>query len=82
MGTWPRSKRLRTIGKLEQIMILEGGFEAYMLRGYTQVLGGRAEDLQIVLALAKREVRDPAVHTPFWERWDKLPHCRSQPHPE
>ncbi|CAA9965181.1 Tam Trans-aconitate methyltransferase [Pyrenophora teres f. maculata] len=63
MGTWPRSKRLRTIGKLEQIMILEGGFEAYMLRGYTQVLGGRAEDLQIVLALAKREVRDPAVHT-------------------
>ncbi|KAI2478875.1 Tam Trans-aconitate methyltransferase [Pyrenophora tritici-repentis] len=63
MGTWPRSKRLRTIGRLEQIMILEGGFEAYMLRGYTQVLGGRPEDLQIILALAKREVRDPAVHT-------------------
>ncbi|EDU49821.1 conserved hypothetical protein [Pyrenophora tritici-repentis Pt-1C-BFP] len=63
MGTWPRSKRLRTIGRLEQIMILEGGFEAYMLRGYTQMLGGRPEDLQIILALAKREVRDPAVHT-------------------
>ncbi|CAO2657158.1 Nn.00g032840.m01.CDS01 [Neocucurbitaria sp. VM-36] len=63
MGPWPRSKRLRTVGKLEQIMILEGGFEAYMLRGYTQVLGGRAEDLQIILALAKREVRDPNVHT-------------------
>lgn len=63
MGTWPRSKRLRTVGKLEQIMILDGGFEAYMLRGYTQVLGGKAEDLQIILALAKREVRDPAIHT-------------------
>ncbi|USP82267.1 hypothetical protein yc1106_09541 [Curvularia clavata] len=63
MGTWPRSKRLRTVGKLEQIMILEGGFEAYMLRGYTQVLGGKAEDLQIILALAKREVRDPSIHT-------------------
>jgi SAM-dependent methyltransferase len=63
MGPWPRSKRLRTVGRLEQIMILEGGFEAYMLRGYTQVLGGRAEDLQIVLALAKREIRDPRVHT-------------------
>jgi hypothetical protein len=63
MGPWPRSKRLRTIGKLEQIMILEGVFEAYMLRGYTQVLGGKAEDLQIILALAKREVRDPNVHT-------------------
>ena len=63
MGPWPRSKRLRTIGKLEQIMILEGGFEAYMLRGYTQVLGGNADDLQIILALAKREVRDPSIHT-------------------
>lgn len=63
MGTWPRSKRLRTIGKLEQIMISDGGFEAYMLRGYTQVLGGRPEDLQIILALARREVKDPNVHT-------------------
>jgi hypothetical protein len=44
-------------------MILEGGFEAYMLRGYTQVLGGRPEDLQIILALAKREIKDPNVHT-------------------
>ncbi|KAJ4374368.1 hypothetical protein N0V83_003109 [Neocucurbitaria cava] len=63
MGPWPRSKRLRTVGKLEQIMILEGGFEAYMLRGYTQVLGGRKEDLQVVMALARREIRDPGVHT-------------------
>lgn len=63
MGPWPRSKRLRTVGRLEQLMILQGGFEAYMLRGYTQILGGRAEDLQIILALAKREVRDPNVHT-------------------
>ncbi|KAL1605109.1 hypothetical protein SLS60_004652 [Paraconiothyrium brasiliense] len=63
MGGWPRSKRLRTVGKLEQVMILDGGFEAYMLRGYTQILGGRVEDLQIVLALARREIKDPNVHT-------------------
>lgn len=63
MGPWPRSKRLRTVGRLEQIMILEGGFEAYMLRGYTQVLGRKPEDLQIILALARREVRDPSIHT-------------------
>jgi SAM-dependent methyltransferase len=75
MGPWPRSKRLRTIGKLEQIMILEGGFEAYMLRGYTQVLGGRAEDLQIILALARREVRDPSIHTyvQFHVTWAQKP---------
>jgi len=63
MGPWARSKRLRTVGRLELAMISDGGFEAYMLRGYTQVLGGRPEDLQIILALAKREIRDPSVHT-------------------
>ena len=63
MGLWPRSKRLRTVGRMEQIMILDGGFEAYMLRGYTQVLGGRPEDLQVTLTDAKREVRDPSIHT-------------------
>ncbi|RMZ69304.1 Methyltransferase domain-containing [Pyrenophora seminiperda CCB06] len=60
---------------LEQVMILEGGFEAYMLRGYTQVLGGRAEDLQIILALARREIRDPGVHTYvlFHVTWARKP---------
>ncbi|KAL5114953.1 hypothetical protein ACEQ8H_007125 [Pleosporales sp. CAS-2024a] len=76
MGPWPRSKRLRTVGRLEQTMILDGGFEAYMLRGYTQVLGRRAEDLQIILALAKREIRDPSVHTyvQFHVTYGQKPH--------
>jgi len=63
MGPWSRSKRMRTVGRLELAMISDGGFEAYMLRGYTQVLGGRPEDLQIILALARNEVRNPVVHT-------------------
>lgn len=75
MGAWPRSKRLRTVGRMEQIMILDGGFEAYMLRGYTQVLGGRPEDLQATLAHAKREVRDPSVHTyvQYWITYARKP---------
>lgn len=63
MGPWARSKRLRTVGKLELLMITDGGFEAYMLRGYTQILNGRPEDLQIILALARNEVKNPNVHT-------------------
>lgn len=75
MGPWPRSKRLRTVGRMEQIMILDGGFEAYMLRGYTQVLGGRPEDLAAVLVNAKREVRDPAIHTyvQYWVTYAMKP---------
>ncbi|KAJ4409040.1 hypothetical protein N0V91_002855 [Didymella pomorum] len=75
MGAWARSKRLRTVGKMEQIMILDGGFEAYMLRGYTQVLSGRAEDLTAILERAKREVRDPSVHTyvQYWITYARKP---------
>lgn len=62
MGTWPRARRLRVIGRLEQMMLVEG-FEAFMLRGYVQILGGRAEDLAFILAHARREITDPNIHT-------------------
>jgi hypothetical protein len=63
MGPWARSKRLKTVGQLEKTMILEGGLEAYSMRGYVEVLGGRPEDLMVILALARNEIRDPNVHT-------------------
>jgi SAM-dependent methyltransferase len=62
MGTWPRSRRLRVVGRLEQMMLMEG-FEAFMLRGYVQILGGKEEDLAVVLTGARREITDPRVHT-------------------
>jgi SAM-dependent methyltransferase len=62
MGTWPKSKRLRVIGRLEQMMLVEG-FEAFMLRGYVEILGGREEDLAFILAHARREITDPSIHT-------------------
>jgi hypothetical protein len=62
MGTWPKSKRLRVVGRLEQMMLVEG-FEAFMLRGYVQILGGREEDLAFILAHARREITDPKIHT-------------------
>ncbi|PVI04418.1 S-adenosyl-L-methionine-dependent methyltransferase [Periconia macrospinosa] len=63
MGAWARSKRLRMVGRLELAMITDGGFEAYMTRGYTQILKGNPENLQIILALARKEVKDPNNHT-------------------
>jgi SAM-dependent methyltransferase len=62
MGPWPRDKRLKEIGAVERMMLLEG-FEAYMLRGYTQVLGGDPNTLQVILAQARRELSDPKIHT-------------------
>jgi SAM-dependent methyltransferase len=62
MGPWPKDKRLKEIGAVERMMLLEG-IEAYMLRGYTQVLGGDPKTLAIILAQAKRDLSDPKIHT-------------------
>jgi SAM-dependent methyltransferase len=62
MGPWPKDKRLKEIGAVERMMLLEG-FEAYMLRGYTQVLGGDPNTLAVILAQARRELSDPRIHT-------------------
>jgi SAM-dependent methyltransferase len=62
MGPWPKDKRLKEIGAVERMMLLEG-FEAYMLRGYTQVLGGDPNTLQVILAQARRELSDSKIHT-------------------
>jgi SAM-dependent methyltransferase len=61
IGPWPRDKQLKEIGAVERMMLLEG-IEAYMLRGYTKVLGGDLKTLAAILAQAKRELSDPKIH--------------------
>ncbi len=62
MGPWAKDKRLKQIGAVELMMLLEG-FEAYLLRGYTQILGGDPNVLQILLAQARKEISNPKIHT-------------------
>jgi len=62
MGPWAKDKRLKQIGAVERMMLLEG-FEAYLLRGYTQILGGDPNILQILLAQARMEISNPRIHS-------------------
>jgi SAM-dependent methyltransferase len=61
-GIWPRDEMLKKIGAYENYA-LTSGLEAYLLRGYTVLLGGRPEDLQVVIAGARRELRSPKMHS-------------------
>ena len=62
LGPWAKDKRLKHIGAIERASVLEG-FEAYMLRGYTQILCGDPNILQILLAQARREISDRSIHS-------------------
>lgn len=61
-GIWPRDEKLKKIGAYENYT-LTSGLEAYLLRGYTALLRGRPEELQIVIAGARRELRSPRMHS-------------------
>jgi SAM-dependent methyltransferase len=58
---WPKDKRMKQIGAFELTNFSEGA-EAFMLRGYTQILGGSLEEAQVLFARARSEVRNRAVH--------------------
>ena len=37
--------------------------EAYLMREYTQILGGRPKELQVIVAKARDELRNPKIHS-------------------
>ncbi|KAL8865870.1 MAG: hypothetical protein Q9174_006647 [Haloplaca sp. 1 TL-2023] len=64
IGPWPRDKHLKTVGAWNLIQI-EEGLEAFTLRLFTQVLGWRTEEVQVLLANVRKDLRDPKIHAQF-----------------
>lgn len=46
-------------------MQIEEGLEAFTLRLFTQTLGWRTEEVQVLLADVRKNLRDPKVHAQF-----------------
>jgi SAM-dependent methyltransferase len=61
-GPWPKDKRLKKVGAFEHHSLMMG-FESYLMRGYTQILGGKPEELTVMLAQTRKELGDPKVHS-------------------
>jgi SAM-dependent methyltransferase len=61
-GPWPKDKRLKKVGAFEHHSLMLG-FEAYLMRGYTAILGGKPEELMVTLAQTRKELNDPKVHS-------------------
>ncbi|KAL8728117.1 MAG: hypothetical protein Q9181_005459 [Wetmoreana brouardii] len=52
IGPWPRDKHLE-------------GLEAFTLRLFTQFLGWRTEEVQVLLANVRKDLRNPKIHAQF-----------------
>ncbi|KAL6722045.1 hypothetical protein ACLMJK_001150 [Lecanora helva] len=64
IGPWAKDKHLKTVGAWNLVQI-EDGLEAFSLRLFTQMLGWKAEEVQVMLAKVRKDLRDPKIHAQF-----------------
>ena len=64
IGPWPRDKTLKTIGSWNLVQI-EEGLEGLTLRLYTQMLKWKPEEVQVLLADVRKNLRDPRIHSQY-----------------
>lgn len=54
----------KTIGAWNLVQV-EDGLEAFTLRLFTQFLGWKTEEVQVLLANVRKDLRDPKIHAQF-----------------
>ncbi|BDD57552.1 hypothetical protein MPDQ_007446 [Monascus purpureus] len=60
-GPWPKDSKLKELGAWNRIQSLEG-FEAWTMGMFTRVLGWSPEEVQVHLARARQDIRNPDIH--------------------
>ena len=59
---WPKDPRLKKIGALELMNVMEG-VQAFLLRGYTTDLGRTREELEVLLMQMRKELVNQRFHS-------------------
>ncbi|KIW91499.1 uncharacterized protein Z519_07465 [Cladophialophora bantiana CBS 173.52] len=61
IGPWEQDVRLKHIGMFE-LANMDKGFDSFLLRGFTKILGRPATELSAIVAKARQEMSNPAHH--------------------
>ena len=64
IGPWPKDKHLKTIGAWNLVQ-LEDGLEGFTLRLFTQHLDWKREEVDVMLAKVRKDLRDPRIHATY-----------------
>lgn len=62
LGTWPKNPALKEIGRWFQVQFIEMALEAYTLALFTRAGGWASEQVQILLALVRQELKSNKIH--------------------
>ncbi|RSL46430.1 hypothetical protein CEP54_013850 [Fusarium duplospermum] len=74
IGAWPKDLRLKEIGRYQAIQELQV-IDSYTPQLFRHVLGWNMEEIQVLMAQVKRELRDPSIHLylPVYIVWGRKP---------
>ncbi|MCJ1361934.1 hypothetical protein MMC16_001035 [Acarospora aff. strigata] len=61
IGPWAKDKRLKEIGAFNHVNILDA-LQAVTLALFTRVLGWSAEEVEVLLAGVRRDLKNPRIH--------------------
>jgi len=61
VGKWPKDQKIKIIGAWNLLNVLEG-IEGFTMGLFTRVLGWKAEEVHLLLADVRKELRNPEIH--------------------
>ncbi|KAI9799047.1 MAG: hypothetical protein M1833_004241 [Piccolia ochrophora] len=64
IGTWPKDKEMKVLGAWGMLFTLES-LEAVTLKIYTTVLGWRPEEVQVLLANTRKDLKNSNIHAVY-----------------
>lgn len=71
---WPKDPTLKEVGKFQAVQSLQA-IDSYTPKLFEHVLGWPMEEIQVLMAQAKSELQNPAIHVylPVYFIWGKKP---------
>ncbi|KAI8311678.1 hypothetical protein K4K61_011718 [Colletotrichum sp. SAR11_59] len=62
MGTWPKDRELKEISRWFRVQFLEMALEAYTIALFTRAGNWKNEEVQVLLALVREELKSDKIH--------------------
>ncbi|KAJ4248093.1 hypothetical protein NW762_012863 [Fusarium torreyae] len=74
IGAWPKDSKLKELGKYQAIQELKV-IDSYTPKLFEHALGWNAQEIQVLMAQVKKELRNPSVHLylPVYIVWGRKP---------
>lgn len=62
IGTWPKDKRLKEIGRYFRVQFLGGAVDGYSLALFTRFGGWSVAEVEVLLAQVRNEIKGGKMH--------------------